>query len=103
MRKLMETSQVLYWFGVASNSLSIFIGMFSIYPPFYYGAFNAIIGYITFVVVVLMHVFCLTDKTVSERSLWSIAYFVYHLLVMVWLVVGLILAYIWSNLAYKTS
>lgn len=100
----METCQVLYWFGVASKYLYyIFIGMFSIYPPFYYGAFNAIIAYITLVVVILLHIFCLTDKKVSDRSLWSITYFIYHLLIMIWIVVGLILAYIWSNLAYNTS
>ena len=77
--------------------------MFSIYPPFYAGAFNAIIAYITLVVAVLMHLFTLTDKKVGDRSLWSIAYFFYHLLVMIWIVVGLILAYIWSNLAYNLN
>lgn len=77
--------------------------MFSIYPPFYYGAFNAIIGYITLILVFLMHVFCLTDKKAGERSLWAICYFLYHLLVMIWIVVGLILAYIWSNAPYNIN
>jgi hypothetical protein len=95
----METSQVLYWFGVASKMLYI-KGLFSIYPPFYYGAFNTIIGYITLVVVVLMHIYCLLDVKVRDRSLWAITYFFYHLLIMIWILVGLILGYIWNNVAY---
>ncbi len=98
----METSQVLYWFGIASL-LFIILGLFSIYPPFYYGAFNAIIAYFTLVVVLLMHIFCIVDKKIGERSVWSIFYFFYHFLCMVWIVVGLILAYIWSNLAYNLN
>lgn len=102
MRKLMETSQVLYWFGVASTSW-VNLGMFSIFPPFYYGGFNAVISYITLLVVILMHVFCLTDKKVCDRSLFAISYFIYHLIIVVWIVVGLILAYIWSNQAYEDN
>jgi hypothetical protein len=95
----METSQVLYWFGVASKIFNI-KGLFSIYPPFYYGVFNVIIGYITLVIVVLMHIYCLLDGKVRDRSLWAITYFFYHFLIMIWILVGLILAFIWNNVAY---
>jgi hypothetical protein len=98
----METSQVLYWFGVASKYI-ITIGLFSIYPPFYYGVFNTIIGYITLLIVILLHIFCLVEKKAGDRSLWSITYFLYHLLIMIWIVVGLVLAYIWSDSAYIIS
>lgn len=75
--------------------------MFSMFPPFYYGAFNTIIAYITLVVLVLLHILCLTDRKVNDRSLFSITYFFYHLLITIWLLVGLILAYIWSRTAYE--
>jgi fumarate reductase subunit D len=75
--------------------------MFSIYPPFFYGAFNAVIAFVTLVVLGLLHVFCVVDKKVGERSFFSILYFIYHLLITVWILVGLILAYSWSNRIYQ--
>jgi hypothetical protein len=71
--------------------------MFSIYPPFYYGAFNAVIAFVTLVVVFAMHLFCLFENKLADRSIFSLLYFLYHLLITVWIVVGLIMAYIWSK------
>jgi len=50
-----------------------------------------------------MHIFAFVDRKVNDRSLFGIAYFFYHLLITVWILVGLILAYIWSNQAYEAN
>jgi hypothetical protein len=71
--------------------------MFSIFPPFYYGAFNAVISYITVIIVLLMHMFCFMDTRVKGVSLWALFYFLYYFLIFIWIIVGLILAYIWSK------
>jgi hypothetical protein len=73
--------------------------MFSIYPPFYYGAFNAVIAFITILVLAILHIMCLSESKIFNRSVYSLFYFFYHILITVWLVVGLIMAYIWSAAA----
>lgn len=50
-----------------------------------------------------MHIFAFVDRKVNDRSIFGILYFFYHLLITVWILVGLILAYIWSNEAYEDN
>ena len=71
--------------------------MISIYPPFYYGPHSAIFSWITLIIVVLLHVFCIVEKSCKERSVWSIMYFMYHLSIAVWVLLVLIVGYTWSN------
>ena len=37
--------------------------MFSIYPPFYYGPHCAILSWFTLILAILMHIFCIVEKT----------------------------------------
>jgi cytochrome b561 len=71
--------------------------MFSIYPPFYYGPHSAILSWITLVIAILLHVFCVVDKSCKERSMWAYMYFAYHLSISIWIILALIIGYTWSN------
>jgi len=71
--------------------------MFSCYPPFYYGLHNAILGWFTFLMVFLMHLFAVVRKCDQERSVWSYFYYFYHLSCGVWIVTSLIVGYVWSG------
>jgi hypothetical protein len=71
--------------------------MFSIYPPFYYGPHCAILAWITLVIGIFLHIFCIVEKTCKERSLWAYMYFAYHLAVAFWIILALIVGYAWSN------
>lgn len=71
--------------------------MFSIYPPFYYGPHCAILSWITLVIILLMHIFCIVEKDCKERSLWSFMYFLYHLSIAFWVILVLIVGYAWST------
>ena len=78
LQRLLENSRVMYWFGIAS--ILIFNeAMFSVFPPFYYGLHNAIMGWVTLLFVVLMHIFSVIKRCDQERSLWSYFYYFYHL------------------------
>lgn len=70
------------------------------FPPFYYGAFNAIMAYLTLVLMIVHHVCCFSESRVKGRSWWAITYFLYYLLITIWIIVGLILAYIWTTKIY---
>lgn len=88
-QRLLETSRVLYWFGVAT--------MFSIYPPFYFGTHNAVLAWATFILVLLMHIGCMVHVGCEERSLWAHSYFYYHCMIAGWICTSLIFGYVWSN------
>jgi hypothetical protein len=44
-----------------------------------------------------MHIFCIVEKSCKERSLWSYLYFAYHLSIVVWIIIALIVGYAWST------
>ena len=71
--------------------------MFSIYPPFYYGPHCAILSWITLIIAILLHIFCIVEKTCKERSAWSFLYFAYHLSITIWIILALIVGFAWSN------
>lgn len=71
--------------------------MFSIYPPFYYGPHSAILSWITLIIAILLHIFCIVEKTCKERSAWSFMYFAYHLSITIWIILALIVGFAWSN------
>jgi hypothetical protein len=64
LQKILETSRILYWFGIASKNKFI-SAMFSIYPPFYFGVHSAVLSWLTLVVVLAMHVACIIDKQIK--------------------------------------
>ena len=70
---------------------------FSIFPPFYYGIVSVSLGWATLIVVLLMHIMCFVKKCDSERSGWSYCYLLYHIMIGVWMLVGLLLGYYWSS------
>lgn len=47
--------------------------------------------------MILLHVFCVVDKSCRERSAWAILYFLYHLAIAIWIILVLIVGYTWSN------
>ncbi len=55
------------------------------------------LGWITLAFVLLMHIFCFVRNCDHERSLWSYWYFFFHVSVLVWIVMALILGYYWSG------
>jgi hypothetical protein len=71
--------------------------MISIYPPFYYGPHCGIMSWITLIIVVLLHIFCVAEKDCAGRTLWSYMYFIYHLAIVVWVILVLIVGYAWST------
>ncbi len=71
--------------------------MFSIYPPFYYGPQSGLLSWITLIIVIFMHIFCIVEKSCKERSLWSYLYFAYHFSVAFWIILALIVGYAWST------
>lgn len=71
--------------------------MFSIYPPFYYGPHCALLSWFTLVIAILMHIFCIVEKSCKERSLWAYMYFLYHLFVSIWIILALIVGFAWAN------
>jgi hypothetical protein len=73
------------------------IAMFSIFPPFFCGTFSAVFSYITLVMVFVMHIFCLSSPQCNGVSLWALFYFLYYFTIFVWIIGGLIFAFIWSN------
>ena len=73
------------------------LAMFSVFPPFYYGTHNAVIGWFTLLLLFLMHVFAMVTRCDRERSVWSYFYYFYHFFCGVWIVVSLCFAYAWSE------
>jgi hypothetical protein len=71
--------------------------MVSIYPPFYYGPHSAILSWITLIVLFLMHLFCVFNKSCKSRSVWSVFYLIYHLCIAVWIFLVLVVGYTWAN------
>lgn len=71
--------------------------MVSIYPPFYYGPQSAIMSWITLIIVILLHVFCIYGTACKGRSAWSILYLLYHLCIAIWIFMVLVVGYTWSN------
>lgn len=57
-------------------------------------------SFLCLVAVLGLHVACFTNKQVKSRPLWGLMHFIYHLLVFIWVLVGLILSYIGSESAY---
>ena len=103
LRKLLEASQVLYLYGLASKEYSIFIGIFSIYPPDFYGIHCTVFAYVTLIILVFLHVFSFYNKKVAGRSAWAIFYVLYHLSIMLWFIFTLIIAYVWTNENYTVQ
>jgi energy-coupling factor transporter transmembrane protein EcfT len=54
-------------------------------------------AWLTFIIVILMHIFCFLDKKIKERTLWSFTYFLYHLFLVIWLLLAMGYAYNWSS------
>lgn len=54
-------------------------------------------AWLTLVLVVAMHVFCLIDKRASDRSIWSLLNVAYHFMVTLWILLALIFAFSWSG------
>ena len=77
--------------------------MFSVFPPFYFGLMSVGFGWLTLLVVVLLHVMCFVRRWDGERSVWSYCYYLFHCLVFTWITVSLILAYYWSSLQPQAS
>ena len=73
------------------------LAFFSIYPPFYQGAHSAVLSWFTLIVVIILHIFCVVEKSCKERSLWSYIYFIFHLMILIWILIALIVGYSWSN------
>ena len=73
------------------------IVMVSIYPPFYYGPHSAIMSWITLIILILMHVFCIYGPSCKGRSAWAILNLIYHLAIVVWIFLILVVGYTWSN------
>lgn len=69
----------------------------SIYPPFYYGPHSAILSWITLIVLFLLHLFCVFNKSCKGRSVWSVFYLVYHLCITIWIFLVLVVGYTWAN------
>ncbi len=72
-----------------------YVVIFSTYPPFFQGLAHTLLAWITFLVVLLMHIFCFVDKTIFDRSLWGIAYTLYHILLIVWFLLAMGFGYNW--------
>lgn len=88
------TSYVLVWRGkyLLSNS-----AMFSVFPPFYFGLHSVILGWITLLIVFLMHIFAVVHRCDRERSVWSYFYYFYHLATALWIVTSLVVGYVWAD------
>lgn len=71
--------------------------MVSIYPPFYYGPHSAVLSWLTLVVVVLLHVFCVYNPSCKGRSAWSVMYLLYHIFISIWILLVLIVGYTWAG------
>lgn len=71
--------------------------MFSVYPPFYYGPHSAILSWITLIICLLLHIFCIVDKSCKSRSVWSYFYWAYHLCIAIWILLALIVGFTWAN------
>jgi hypothetical protein len=69
----------------------------SIYPPFYYGPHSAILGWITLILLLLLHVFCIYPSACRGRSAWSVFYMLYHLAIAIWMFLILVVGYVWSG------
>jgi hypothetical protein len=74
-----------------------YLAIVSIYPPFYYGPHSAILSWITLLIIILLHIFCIVEKECRERSVWAVLYMLYHLSIAVWITLVLIVGYAWSN------
>ena len=70
---------------------------FSIFPPFYFGIHSVVLGWLTLIVVLLMHIFSFVRKCDGERSAWSYSYFIYHASIFTWMMVALCLGYYESS------
>lgn len=92
----------MYWYGIASTIFILyFLVMFSIFPPFCYGTFSAVISYFTLLSVILLHIFAIIgEKRVGGRTIWGIMYFIYHFLIAIWILVLMILMFIGSDVNY---
>lgn len=99
MQKLLETSQVLYWYGLCGNTYP-YIAIFSIYPPDFYGVHCAVFAYLTLIFVIFLHVFAFVDKKAAGRTLWAVFYCLYMLSVMLWLIFTTVIGFIWSEENY---
>jgi hypothetical protein len=71
--------------------------MFSVFPPFYYGVHNAVLGWVTLLFVLLMHIFALVQRCDRQRSVWSYFYYFYHLSTVAWIATSLIVGYVWAE------
>ena len=71
--------------------------MFSVFPPFYYGLHNAVFGWCTLLMVLLMHIFAMVRKFDKERSSWSYVYYFYHLSIGIWIATSLVVGYAQSQ------
>ena len=78
-------------------------GMFSFVPPFFYGAFNAVMAYLTLVIVILFNLSCFTTRKIKNRHVWSLLHFFYHLFIFIWILIGMIMGYIWSEKVYSVE
>ena len=71
--------------------------MFSIYPPFYYGPHSAILSWITLIILILLHIFTIVEKSCKGRSVWAYFYWAYHLCIAIWMLLAMIVGFAWSN------
>lgn len=67
--------------------------MFSVFPPFYYGLHNAVLGWLTLLIVFLMHLFCFVRRFDGERSIWSYFYYFFHFSCAIWILISLIVGF----------
>jgi cytochrome b561 len=71
--------------------------MFSVFPPFYYGLHSAFLGWVTLLLLFLMHVFAVVQRCDRQRSVWSYFYYFYHFATGVWIVTSLCFGYAWAE------
>ena len=57
-------------------------------------------SYFTLIFLAGMHIACATPRKIKNRSVWSLMNFMYHLCLVSWMIVGFILACIWSDDVY---
>ena len=100
MQKLLETSQVMYWFGLACTCFSN-VAIFSIYPPDFYGIHCSIFAYISLILAFFLHLFAFLDKKAAGRTLWAVFYVLYMLSIMLWFIFTAIIGAIWTEENYS--
>jgi cytochrome b561 len=59
--------------------------------------YSVAMGWLTLLVVIVMHIMCFVRRWDGERSIWAYSYYIFHCSAFLWITLALILGYHWSR------